>query len=253
MRNRNLLGTAAFLLATTAHAQPASAAKWADSARVAIEASQIAGDMDGVRAARALVERALTLYPNDPLLLHYQGYAIYREASQLVGRGEAKAAVPLLAQGVAALEASAKKRPMAETSALLAVLYGDEIAADPSQAMTLGMLSQQLMGEAEELGPSNPRVWLLRGVSLLFTPEQYGGGVGPATEQLTKAASLFERDQPRPGEPAWGRAEVHLWLGMAYQRGGDSTRAAAEYRAALAVEPGYAWVKNVLLPGLAKR
>jgi tetratricopeptide (TPR) repeat protein len=231
----------------------AGAAKWADSVRVTVEAAQIAGDVDGVRAARALAERALTLFPNDPTLLHYQGYALYREASSMMGRGQGAAIAPLLAQAIAALEASAKRKPMAETSALLAVLYGNQIALDPSKGMTLGMLSQQLMSEAAGLGPQNPRVWLMRGQSALFTPEAYGGGVGPATEQLAKAIALFERDRPAPGAPAWGRAEAHLWLGQAYQRGGDTTHAAAEYRAALALEPGYAWVKSVLLPGVARR
>jgi tetratricopeptide (TPR) repeat protein len=232
---------------------PAGAAKWADSVRVAVEAAQIAGDLDGVRAARALAERALTLFPDDALLLHYQGYALYREASSMMGRGQTGGVAPLLAQGIAALEASAKRRPMAETSALLALLYGDQIALDPSKGMMLGMLSQQLMGEAAGLGPQNPRVALLRGVSAFFTPEAYGGGVGPATEQLERAVALFDHDRPAAGAPAWGRAEAHVWLGQAYRRGGDTTRAGAEYRAALALEPGYAWVRNVLLPGLAKR
>jgi tetratricopeptide (TPR) repeat protein len=241
--------------AATAGAQPkplAGAAKWADSARVAIEAAQIAGDVDGVRAGGALAERALTLFPDDPLLLHYQGYALYREIAPLVGQQRMHDAAPLIDRAAALLERSAQRRPMAETSALLAMLYGYQIALDPSKGMTLGMLAGQTMAEAMQLGPENPRVWLLHGVSTLFTPEQYGGGVAPATEQLARAVALFDRDHPAPAAPAWGRAEAHVWLGLAYERGGDSTRAAAELRRALDIEPGYAWVRNVLLPGLAK-
>jgi tetratricopeptide (TPR) repeat protein len=198
---RRSLLVALALAPSVAVAQPL---KWADSARVAIETAAIAGDVAQLQNARAMVERALTQFPADPLLLHYDGYALYREASSLVGQQKMAQAAPLLKQAAAALEQSAKKRPMAETSALLAMVYGLEIGADPSQGMS--------------------------------------------REHLTNAIAFFEKDHPAPGMPAWGRAEAHVWLSQALLRAGDTTRAVAELRQALAIEPNYFWPKTVLLP-----
>ena len=50
--------------------------KWADSARREIEAGSAEGSMERLKAARAMLERALTAFPNDPLLWHYQGYEL---------------------------------------------------------------------------------------------------------------------------------------------------------------------------------
>jgi len=241
-----LLGTIVSTIATPARAQLTGAIKWADSARVAIEAAAASGDAQRLEGARALVERALTVYPNDPLLLHYQGYALYREASQLVGRQQMAAAAPLVERAAAALEQSEQRRPMPETLALLAMLYGQQIAIDPSKGMTLGMLAGQTMGEAAGMGPNNPRVSLLRGMTALFTPPEYGGGLAIADEHLTRALVQFESDHPAPGLPAWGRAEAHVWLGQVRLRAGDTTRAVAQLREALAVAPDHAWAKSLL-------
>jgi tetratricopeptide (TPR) repeat protein len=86
-------------------------------------------------------------------------------------------------------------------------------------------------------------VWLMRGMGSLFTPTEYGGGARPAEEQLLKALELFKTDEPKAGKPAWGAAEVHLWLGQAYAQLGDKTKAAAEYKAALDMAPNFAYVK----------
>ena len=53
-----------------------------------------------------------------------------------------------------------------------------------------------------------------------------------------------------PPGPAWGHADALVWLGIAQQRAGDSAAARAAWQQALAIEPGFAWVKYALLPSL---
>ena len=110
--------------ATAASTAPSAASlaerdRLADSARRQIDAATIAGDRVRLGAARALLDRALAAFPDDALLLHYQGYALWREASILYGAGEAAAARPLLEYADRALERSAKRLPLPETFALL--------------------------------------------------------------------------------------------------------------------------------------
>ena len=80
-------------------------------------------------------------------------------------------------------------------------------------------------------------MWLFRGVSALYTPAEYGGGPQVAVEPLKRAVELFATDAPRLGEPSWGKAEVHVWLGQVYEKLGDKSKAASEYATALQIAP----------------
>lgn len=237
---------------TSARAQEtADRDRWADSARAAIERSVTRGDDAGLRAGGALLERALVAFPDDPLLLHYLGYARYREANLLLGRqGEGKEVRALLEAADSLLERSARRLQLPETHALRSSVLGQMIGSNPLRGMTLGPRSSGAMDRALELGPRNPRVWLLRGISAMFTPKMFGGGLDKAEAYLTKAAELFAADRPAPHAPDWGRAEVYAWLGQVHQRQGRTGEARAAFNRALEIEPEYGWVRYVLLPAL---
>src|SRR3712207_881967 len=136
-------------VAVPATAQLSSRDRWADSARRAIEAAYARGDVEQLRAARALVERALTAFANDPLLQHYYAYALYREAGLLTGmRREEKESRPLLEQSDSLLEQSASRLAVAETHALRASVLGRLIGSNPVRGVTLGPRSSSAMDRA---------------------------------------------------------------------------------------------------------
>ncbi|MFI5230703.1 MAG: hypothetical protein ACHQWU_16645 [Gemmatimonadales bacterium] len=226
-----------------AGAQPAPG-KWADTLSREIDNAQRSGDLAKMQAARALAERVATAYPEDGLILHYEGYALLREAQMTSTKSVD--ATPLLRRSNDAFARSAALRPLAETYALISSVDGQLIDADPSRAMELGMASQAAMSRALALGPKNPRVWLTRGQSAFFTPPEYGGGVKPAQEYLERAAELFASDAPKPGEPSWGRAETQIWLGQVYDKEGDAAKAARAYKAAVDLAPDYAWARALV-------
>jgi hypothetical protein len=109
---------------------------------------------------------------------------------------------------------------------------------------------EQEQADALRLGKENPRVWLVQGVGSFFTPAQFGGGAEPALQQLVKAEGFFANDHPAKGRPAWGRAELYAWLGIVHQKLGHTAESRKAYQEALRIEPGFAWVKDQLLPGL---
>ncbi|MFN2637421.1 MAG: tetratricopeptide repeat protein [Gemmatimonadaceae bacterium] len=227
-------------------------AMWADSAAREIERASVSGDIDRLHRTQTLLDRALVAYPNDPLLLHYQGYAYYREAGILSGRPKAEATgIPLvLATAQTKLEQSLAGQQMAETHALLANVLGQLIGVNQANAPTLGPRVQQEMNAAVGLGPNNPRVWLLRGIQSLYTPAQYGGGVDIAESQVNKAIELFTTDAPQRPAPSWGRAEAYVWLGQVLQKENKLGDARTAYQRALAIQPDYPWVTYSLLPSL---
>ncbi len=228
------------------------AAKLADAAAREINKATIEGDIDRLHAARTLIDHALASYPNDPVLLHYKGYEAYREAGLMYGQNRQSEIPALMQQASTALAKSDSIKAMPETHALRASALGSLIGTNQSLGPTLGPELQEEMSAAMAAGPANPRVWLIRGISTIYTPPEYGGGLADAETQLSKAVAFFDVDQPIPPAPSWGRAEAYAWLGQVLQKENKPSEALAAYNKALALEPNYAWVKYGLLPSVKK-
>ena len=246
------LTLAVALTAVDAGAQSDDAATWAERIQaLAIEASN-SGDDEGLREAAALAERALTLHPQDALLHHYHGYALYRLAARHACDEDAEPGCVgrLLKRAEGSLQVSLGLGPRAESHALLGSVYGIMIGENGSLGASLGPRIDDLQSRALSLDPENPRVWLLKGIGEFHTPEAYGGGVVPARKALERAALAFQDDAPPPPEPRWGAVDVHVWLGQVLQAAGEIDRAREEYEKALVLEPDQAWVRDQLLPSL---
>lgn len=246
------LTLAVTLSAVDAAAQSDDAGSWAERIQtLAIEASH-AGDDEGLRQAAAFAERALTVHPQDALLHHYHGYALYRLAARNACDQETEPAcvARLLRKAEESLDASLASGPRPETYALLGSVYGLMIGENGSLGASLGPRIGDLRSEALALDPENPRVWLLKGIGDFHTPKAYGGGVGPAREALERAVLAFQSDSPPPPEPRWGRVDVHVWLGQVFQAAGEIDLAREQYERTLELEPDYAWVRDELLPSL---
>ena len=224
------------LVALPLSAQDKAPSKWADTIAAEIEKAEIAGDSAKLDAAVALASRVAVAYPNDGLILHYQGYALYRQG---LLRQQHQDASPIFERAYDVLTKSLGERILPETHILLSSIDGQLIAKNPTRAMELGIASQSATNAALRGGPANPRVWLIRGQGAMFTPSEYGGGLDVAKEYLERAVELFASDAPKQGEPAWGKAEAYAWLGEVYQKKGDRTKAGEMYKKALDVSPNY--------------
>src|SRR5262245_48606607 len=87
-RLRFLIVLLAVVLPGALCAQQRTAVQWADSIRSAIDHSVIRAHEQGLKEALALAERALTVFPDDAMLLHYRGYAGYRLWTLPAHRGD---------------------------------------------------------------------------------------------------------------------------------------------------------------------
>ena len=223
-----------------------------DSARTLIAKAVPLGDLEGIKNAQALLERALTVQPNDAMLLHWLGFATYREVSLVLGR-KLGDVVPILERADSVLSLAEHAGKIPESHALRSGILGMKIGTNPIKGMTLGPQSGTEMERALELGPNNPRVWLLRGIGAINTPAMFGGGLDRAAENLHKSIDLFANDHPAAPAPAWGQNEAYLWLGQVYARQDKKDSARVAYERALALEPNDKWVKYSLLPALDKK
>jgi tetratricopeptide (TPR) repeat protein len=236
-------------------AQPLTgSAKLADSARLEIERATTVGDPARLRAVRRMLDQAIAAAPDDPLLLHYHGYAAYRLANLADPSSPAADRIGLLAGAGDLLRRSAALRPLPESYMLLAVVRSRQAAIDSSRRAELEADAQDATQAALlGTGAENPRVLLLSAISALYTPASLGGGPEAAELLLNHAVRLYESDHPTPPLPAWGKAEAYAWLGQVYERTGRRRRALAAYNRALRLEPRFAWVRYGLLPALKKQ
>ena len=80
------------------------------------------------------------------------------------------------------------------------------LSIDPmSRWMTYGGASTEALEKAKSLNAANPRPYILQGVSLYYTPEQFGGGKAAACPVLKVAKEKFDLFKPAsPIHPNWG-------------------------------------------------
>lgn len=221
----------------------------ADSLAATIHEADMRGDLAALAGARTLARRAVTAYPQHPLLTYYLAETFYREATHRL-ESEPDSAQALLERAQDILDPAAEREnAIPETHALRGSVIGMRIT-NMLKGITMGPGADAAIERALEAGPENPRVWLARGIGTLNKPGFVGGGVEPALEQFERARVLFERDDPAPGHPAWGEAELRAWIGIAHAQEGRTEEARRAFEAALRIEPEFEWVRYVLLPGL---
>lgn len=101
-----------------------------------------------------------------------------------------------------------------ELHTLQGMLYQAVIGVDPMKnGMEYSQKAAACFIKASEYDPGNPRPHYLQGISILNTPEQWGGGKEAAKPLLTKAAMLYESFNPETSiSPNWGKEDCNRQL-----------------------------------------
>jgi tetratricopeptide (TPR) repeat protein len=243
-----ILGMAAIVLAVSSSFTRADQAPALANASSRIEQAYYRADIS------ALVEIAGTLAAGQgdgsqtaKYVDYYIGYANYALANLLIGRDNGKAGDCLDKAEPALQRAIAADPGFAEAHALLAAVYGLEIALHPWKGMWLGRRIGKLMDRAEALAPHNPRITLLRAGNDYHKPAAFGGDKPQALLEFGQAIAEFAHDAPGdPDTPTWGKAEAYALRARAEAASGDEAAARRDYQAALALAPDYVAVRNAL-------
>jgi hypothetical protein len=81
-----------------------------------------------------------------------------------------------------------------------------QMMVDPqTRWATYGMQASKDLEIATQLNPDNPRIYYLKGESLINTPAAFGGGKDKAKPMFEKALALYKTDKPKSMWPNWGR------------------------------------------------
>ncbi len=93
-----------------------------------------------------------------------------------------------------------------DITALKGYIVFMKMAVSPqARAMSMIPQSNALLEKAMALDTENPRVYLLKGQNLFYTPEAFGGGKAKAKEVLLLAAQKFDASKAASPDPTWGR------------------------------------------------
>lgn len=138
-----------------------------------------------------------------------------------------------------------------EAKILLANTLMNKIALYREEAPMLASKIYELLGEAEQTEPENPRIFLLKGMMLFHMPEMMGGGLKNSLPVLEKTKVLYESTK-EVKTIDWGYLDALAWLGQNYSGLGQIDKAKETYKKVLETEPEFVWVKNVLLPAVEK-
>ncbi len=253
-----------FVFSFAAFACAQSADSLLVSGKQMLRAGEDGGSLDALYAARATFERALADTSLDAASTssaeswghYYIALADYRIADYLLAADEKNkgAASEHLKATVEHLQEATEIDPQAaEAYALLASAYGRQIGLNPAKGIVLGRRAQKALKKAAQLAPDNPRVVLCTAIRDFNTPGMFGGSKEKGLQGFQRAAELFAREElSDPIQPAWGHSRTYAWLGLAYQDRGELAPARAAFAKALAINPEFSWVKNVLLPELEK-
>ena len=112
----------------------------------------------------------------------------------------------------------------------------------------------QLLKEADEVAPDNPRVIWVHGPLLWNTPAERGGGQEKTIKNHQRGLEACSRIKPSedPLEPSWGKPELMMSLAYCYLNTTTTVRdvnAAERYaRGALEIIPYWHYMRDFLLP-----
>ncbi|GAB4395327.1 MAG: hypothetical protein OHK0053_02170 [Microscillaceae bacterium] len=97
-----------------------------------------------------------------------------------------------------------------ETWVLRAYIAQARLSADPmNRWRTDGVMFQECLGKAKAINAQNPRIDLLQGQNLLYTPESFGGGAKNACPYLRQAEQKFGVFVPASAHhPNWGKEYI---------------------------------------------
>ncbi len=216
----------------------------------AIQRAAIEQDRETLSSSREILAEAIeaAAAANQPALRYAHAFASWQLAAG-EPRGS-KTYKGYLKDAEEQLERDLKQNPNdAEAQALYGTVNGWLVTGMWS-GLRRGPRADKAYKKARELAPENPRVAMHQGVSRLFRPEMFGGGLDKAEAELTEALELFEKEPAEKEWPNGGHAENFGWMGQVMFRKGEMDKARAYYEQALELEPDYHWVLEVLIPEL---
>lgn len=142
-------------------------------------------------------------------------YAAYCRVNYAFMQKDPSGNDPIAEKAIALINIADSLQPNnSEISCLKSMIASVQMMVNPQQRfMQYGPISQKAMGMAMQQDPSNPRPYMLKGQSLKYTPEQFGGGCKKAVVELTTAKEKYTSFKPASDIcPDWGKSITEMMI-----------------------------------------
>jgi hypothetical protein len=180
-------------------------------------------DVPQTKAAVARFERAAAVAPADWLPAYYQSYGLLRQCFLSKEDGDTKD--QYLDQAEAAL-ARARKLGGDESELLVlqGYIYQARLGVSPmARSMKYSVMVNEVLSQAKQINPANPRIYLVRANNVYFTPKMFGGGAEVAKPIYDEAKVRYAAFRPSgPLAPNWGEKQLQARL-TAYEQPASTT------------------------------
>ncbi len=225
----------------------------------ALKAEAMSADYRGDLTELARLRDAAAALAADPehgyLARYWSGYASWRlainGANGAMSQGELRAH---LERAAAEMEAAIAAKPdfadgYAAASGIhqwLVRFYPDDPGAQ-RRHLDRGLAT---LKRGLELAPDNPRVLWMQASVYFFAPPSLGGDRPRALTTYARMAEVSPTPDPASPLPDWGKPEALMSLAYAHLNATppDLDAAEREARAALALQPEWSYVRDILLP-----
>jgi tetratricopeptide (TPR) repeat protein len=176
-----------------------------------LEQLKAAKSVDDMLSASAFFERVGDAEKDKWLPYYYAAYANYVTAwmnPKLDKDKVAEKSNDLLTKAEAIEPNNSELFCMRQMTATL------QMVVDPmSRWQSYGAQANSAIEKAIKADPNNPRIYYLKGQSLMNTPEAFGGGKVVAKKLFEKSVELYKNFQPAsPYHPVWGKEEAEKLL-----------------------------------------
>ena len=101
---------------------------------------------------------------------------------------------------------------------------------------------------AAKIEPDNPRLHLIDGMNVYYTPENFGGGVEKAQPLFEKSWELFQTYKPKDETyPEWGKDQAAGMLALCYVKNEKLDEAKKWIDKGLEISPESGFIKNYVM------
>ncbi|SEV99863.1 hypothetical protein [Chitinophaga arvensicola] len=142
-------------------------------------------------------------------------YAAYTQVMQALMLKDKSQVDPIADRSEANLDKAEALSPKnSEIACIRSLIATARLTVDPmTRGQKYGADAAAQLQQAKALNPENPRVYMLQGQSLLYTPEQFGGSKSQAKTTLELALAKFAAFKPESTiAPHWGEGYTRMML-----------------------------------------
>lgn len=142
-------------------------------------------------------------------------YAAYTQVMQALMLKDKSQVDPIADKAEGNLDKAEALNPKSsEIACVRSLIATARLTVDPmTRGQQYGAIAAELLQQAKTLNPENPRVYMLQGQSLLYTPEQFGGSKSQAKTTLELALEKFAAFKPESSiAPHWGEPYTRMML-----------------------------------------